>query len=164
MKIIHIGPDSQFVQFLSKIFEELAPGENHYLVTGASAAGDFRYPTCGSGKTISVQGKRGLASIPLHVRSCDMVIAHGMGLHAVAAFMASPRAAVRVWSGWGYDYYGDDSDSSAGLMKPDTLALMRRYKINKPNPSGLQKLARKLISLGTKSAARRTDFFGAHPI
>ena len=161
MKIIHIGPDSQFVQFLSKIFEEVAPGANHYLVTGASAAGDFRYPPCGGGTTVSVQGKQGLASLPLYVRSCDMVIAHGMGPHAAAAFIASPRNAVRVWSGWGYDYYGDDNDSSAGLLKPDTIALMSGENVIKPNPSPMRKLARQLISLGIQAAARRTDFFSA---
>ena len=161
MKIIHIGPDSQFVQFLSTIFEEFAPGANHYFVTGASAAGDFRYPVCGGGKTVSIQGKRGLASVPLYVRCCDMVIAHSMGPHAAAAFMASPRSAVRVWSGWGFDYYGDDTDSSADLIKPDTMAIMRDEKLKIQNPPPMRKLARKIISSGIHSAARRTDYFSA---
>lgn len=161
MKIVHIGPDSQFVQFLSKVFEELAPGANHYLITGTSAAGDFRYPTCASGKPISVQGKLGLLTVPLYVRSCDMVIAHSMGPHAVAAFMASPRNVVKVWSGWGFDYYGDDTDSSTGLLKPDTVALMREEKVKKPNPTPMRKLTKKIVSSGIQAAARRTDFFSA---
>ncbi len=161
MKIIHIGPDSQFIQFLSRKFEELAPGKNYYLVTSHSAAGGFRYPNFGEGKTISVQGKRGLASIPLHVRSCDMVIAHGMGPHAVVAFIASPRTAIRVWSGWGYDYYGDDSDPSAGLLKPETAALTRTNTAKKNTTSQLKNLARKLISFGVKLTARQTDYFSA---
>ena len=161
MRIIHIGPDSQFIQYLSGVFEAAAPGASRYLITGASSTGRLRFPVHGGAVSISVPGKLGAASIPLHVGSCDMIIAHGMGPHSVAAFLSSPRKTVRVWSGWGFDYYGDDRDPTAGLVSPGTSALMTDEALPSARHSGLKKAARQMLAYATRKAAKRTDYFSA---
>lgn len=161
LKIIHIGPDSQFIQFISGVFEAAAPGSNRYLVTGASAASSLRFPVHAGAVSILVPGKRGAASIPLHVRSCDMIIAHSMGPHGVAAFLSSPRKTVRVWSGWGFDYYGDDRNPNAGLVSPATNALMNDATLTENRQSEINNIAKQVISYARKIAAKRTDYFSA---
>lgn len=161
LRIIHIGPDSQFIQFISRFFEEAAPGANRYLITDASPAGSFRFPVCADAMSIPVPGLRGAALVPLHVRSCDMIIVHGMGPHGIAAFLSSPKKTVRIWSGWGFDYYGDLRNSSAGLLLPATSALLDNATLRGKRSSKTKKIAKKMFVLAKKSAAKRTDFFSA---
>lgn len=161
VKIIHVGPDSQFIQFISEVFEAAAPGASQYLVTGTSIPGKLRFPVSSGALSISVSGKRGAASIPLHVHACDMVIAHGMGLHGIVAFLASPRKATKVWSGWGFDYYGDEKDPNANLLSPATKELMRDEYADKNKPSAIKKISRKILSSGINKASEITNYFSA---
>lgn len=161
MRIIHIGPDSQFIQFISRFFEGAAPGANRYLITDASPTGSFRFPVCAGAMSTPVPGMRGAALIPLHVRSCDVIIVHGMGLHGIAAFLSSPKKTVRVWSGWGFDYYGDLRNSNSGLLLPATSALLDDATLMEKRSSKIKNFAKKMFACAKKSAAKKTDFFSA---
>lgn len=163
LKIIHIGPDSQFLQFISKVFEDAAPGANKYLITGRTPCegNDFQFPVNSNAISISVAGKRGIASIPLHIRPCDIIIVHGMGPHGIAAFLSSPSNAKKIWSGWGYDYYGNDYDADAGLTSEATNELINQNIISKKTISIVERLATQLISYGRAKAASKTDYFSA---
>lgn len=161
MRILHIGPDTPFIQFISGVFEAVAPGASRYLITSASAASRLRFPVHAGAVSILGSGKRGVASIPLHVRSCDMIIAHGMGLHGIAAFLSSPRNTVRVWSGWGADYYGNDRNPNAGLVSPATSALITDAALTGIFPTGIKNFAKQGIGYAKKMAAKRTDYFSA---
>lgn len=161
MKILHIGPDSQFIQYLSNVFEAAAPGASRYLITGASGVAGLRFPVHAGAVCILASGRLGAALIPLQVRSCDMIIVHSMGLHGVTAFLSSPRKTVRVWSGWGFDYYGDDRNPNAGLVSPGTSALMTDKALPNAQHSRLKKVARQMLAYATRKAAKRTDYFSA---
>ena len=161
MKILHIGPDSQFIQYLSHVFEAVAPGASRYLITGASDVSRLRFPVHAGAASILSSGRLGLVLIPLQVQSYDMIIVHGMGPHGVAAFLSSPRKTVRVWSGWGFDYYGDDRNPNAGLVSPGTSALMTDKTLPSVRYSGLKKAARQMLAFATRKAAKRTDYFSA---
>ena len=161
MKIVHIGPDSQFIQFLSRVFEEHAPGANIYLITGSSPAGDFRFPAYGDATSIRIRGRAGLASIPLHVRSADMVVVHGMGIHGAIAFNFSPRNVVKVWSGWGFDYYGNQNDPYADQLKSTTLSMVKELRLNERSSAIEKGLIKKIAASLIESAANKTDYFSA---
>jgi dTDP-N-acetylfucosamine:lipid II N-acetylfucosaminyltransferase len=123
MKITHIGPDTQFVQFISGVFESVVPGANEYIILTDPGRASLRFPIR-HGRVREVASiKRGAAKILLGARGSDMVIAHMMTPHAAIAFMAAPRAAIKVWGGWGADYYGSDESPDTGLLGPSTLAL-----------------------------------------
>lgn len=160
MKILHIGPDSQFIQFLSGVFEAAAPGASRYLITSASSKEEIRFPVHTDSVSILARGLKGAMTIPMHVRSCDMIIAHGMGPYGIAAFLASPRKAVRVWSGWGYDYYGDDQSPDTDLMSLATRALMADGAFVCP-PSMMKRFANQMTAYAQKFAANKTDYFSA---
>ena len=161
MKILHIGPDSQFIQYLSNVFEAAAPGASRYLITGASGVAGLRFPVHAGAVCIFAPGRLSAALIPLQVRSCEMIIVHGMGPHGVAAFLSSPRKTVRVWSGWGFDYYGDDHNPNAGLVSPGTNALMTDKTLPGARHSGLKQAASQMLAHATRKAANKTDYFSA---
>lgn len=161
LKILHIGPDSQFIQFLSGVFEAAAPGASRYLITSASSTEKLRFPVHTDSVSILARGVKGAMTIPMHVRSCDMIIAHGMGPYGIAAFLSSPRKAVRVWSGWGYDYYGDEHSPDTGLMSLATRALIANGAFAGPRPSKIKSLANQMVAYAQKCAANKTDYFSA---
>lgn len=83
-----------------------------------------------------------------------------MGPYGIAAFLSSPRKAVRVWSGWGYDYYGDEHRPGIGLMSPATQAVMidRDRAIR---PTVINKAVNQMALYAQHCAAKRTDYFSA---
>lgn len=158
-----MGPDSQFLQFISEIFEAAAPGANQYLITGKFSAkkANFRFPVLSNYDSISVAGVCGVASVPLYVRSCDIVIAHGMGPHGIVAFLSSPRSAKKIWSGWGFDYYGNDYDTDADLISPATHEFIKFNIDNNKQNSIFSETTTKIISYGRHKAAKITNYFSA---
>jgi hypothetical protein len=161
MKIIHIGPDDQFIQFIADVFEEVAPGVNHYLITELLSK-ELRHLTLQTDDfTVIGSGKKGLLSIPKHVKSCDMIIVHGMGIHGIVAFLASPRKTLRVWSGWGFDYYGNNIDSKMGLLSQSTKNLISEKKSDRVKISFLKFIKRALFKQAVMIATKKTDYFSA---
>lgn len=161
MRIIHIGPDSQFIQFLSGVFESVAPGASRYLITSASHSEELRFPPHSDSVQILARGVRGVMAIPMYVQSCDMIIVHGMSPYGVAAFLTSPSNTVRVWSGWGFDYYGDAPNPDEGLLSPATSAVMSAVAVVKPRSLAAMNMARHMLAYATKKAANRADYFSA---
>ncbi len=162
LRILHIGPDSQFIQFLSGVFEAVAPGASRYLITGTSTAGEPRFPVHSKAACIYVSGVRGVAAIPLHIHRCDMIIAHGMSPQGMVAFLASPKSVIRIWSGWGFDYYGSNDDPEAGLISIATKNLLdSQGLIARSRYSMLKRLLGKAHAYAATKAAERTDFFSA---
>jgi len=90
-----------------------------------------------------------------------MIIAHGMGPYGIAAFLSSPRKAVRVWSGWGGDYYGDEHSSDTGLISHATKAMMADAALVCPRTAMIKSPANQMIAYAKKFAANRTDYFSA---
>ena len=163
-RIIHIGPDSQFVQFAARTFEEASPGANSYIiVTGTSTRPDSLHHPIQAGPVWSVSTNL-LAAAPRLIRAAraaDVIVAHAMTRHSVVAFGASRRRAVRVWSGWGYDYYGSDSDPAADLLEPMTADLVQGLSPRSRWLPPVRAVARSAFSRLLHHAARRADVFSA---
>src|SRR5689334_3981710 len=55
-----------------------------------------------------------------HIRHFDAIVVHEMDSYAALATVLSRKAAVTVWSGYGWDYYGDSMSPFTGLLDPLT--------------------------------------------
>lgn len=161
LKILHIGSDSPFIQFLSGVFEELAPNTSHYLITSADSKDTLRYPVRSDSVQILPRGLLGLVTIPWCVQKYDAIIVHGMSPYGVVAFLASPQRTVRVWSGWGYDYYGSQRDPDEGLLSQATQLLISEDNAKSDQHSLKSVFLQRIVEPGKGYAARRTDFFSA---
>ena len=120
LKIVHIGPDSPHLRFAANTFESVAPGANEYLVVGT--AGALRYPVSHGVVTVVSPSPLGVLSILARRPKGDLIVAHSMTAHATAAFARAGRRTATVWSGWGYDFYGPETEGS--LLGPKTRALV----------------------------------------
>lgn len=161
MKIVHIGPDSQFIQFLSGVFEEVAPGASTYLVTSTSPRAELQFPIRTGTVRILERGLRGAMLIPMLVRGCDLVIVHGMSPYGMVAFCLGSSNMARVWSGWGFDYYGDDLDPAAGLVTDATRSLVGDGFRAESFWSSVTILKSRVSQYLQHCVAKRTDYFSA---
>ena len=166
MRILHIGPDTQFVQFAAVAFESVAPGANEYIVIGRSGQGTIDYPVPGGPMHVVSPDARGVAAAFARYREHDLVVAHSMTLHAAAVFTRAHKKTVTVWSGWGYDYYSNDPSESEDLFGPQTRELVERLaRSGASRPPVLRRTAGALwgsfARFLTRRAAARSDYFSA---
>lgn len=164
MRITHIAPDSQFTQFLAEFFEAAMPGANEYVILTASGNGPLRYPIRYGRVRVVSSRVHGVACMPFSVRRSSMIIAHSMSPHAAFTFAVACPSTIKVWSGWGFDYYGSDESTDTGLLGPLTLELAA--SLREARRSGLlrsirRRLWRGAIRRATHHAAGRTDIFSA---
>lgn len=159
MKITHIGPDSLFVRIASEVFESVAPSANEYIILTDSSKGSLRFPIEQGRVRVVSSLTRGAARIPFDIRASDMIVAHSMTPLAAVAFVSARPSTVKVWSGWGWDYYGSDESTEAGLLGASTSELStslisafdRRMKVFK----------HRILSGVVHRAAAKTDCFSA---
>lgn len=158
MRILHIGPDSQFLHYFVSRMEELSPGENELLVLtpqGPRAAPGTKAPV----PTTELSDRpRYVPQAIARARTADVVIAHSMTQLAALVLAVLPPRVVTVWSGWGYDYYSDDRRGNGGLLGPETCDLMR----DRTHAVDLRSRVRSaMVDLARRRTARRTDYFSA---
>lgn len=165
MKITHIGRDSQFLSFVSDVFESVAPGANRYIVLSDSEQGTIRYPMAGDKVQVVPSQLRGAWRVPFDVRSSDMIIAHSMTPHAAIAFASARSRTLKVWSGWGFDYYGSDEDLDHGLLGDKTSALSESLGgalgQQLTNQALRGRLASGVVARVAHRTAASTDYFSA---
>jgi dTDP-N-acetylfucosamine:lipid II N-acetylfucosaminyltransferase len=162
VKILHLGIDSPFVDFLVGAFERHATGCNELTVisgaepearTGAFAGPRAWVPPV-AGEVDRVRDRAAEA---------DVVVVHAMSDFAALVCAELPPPTVLVWSGFGYDYYV--GRTAAEMIGPATLRLVERRLGLVPDGNGrlvppdqvdlLKPLA---VDLVRQQAARRTDF------
>jgi dTDP-N-acetylfucosamine:lipid II N-acetylfucosaminyltransferase len=161
LKIVHIGPDSQFLQFIANVFESVVPGANEYVVVGASDDGSLRHPLPRGAVEVVSPSRRGVIGVLARRRRCDLIVAHSMTPHAAAAFARAGKTTVTVWSGWGFDYYGNRE-----LLGPRTRELAAELA---QSPAGTRRLLPRMLGSAwyvfarglTRRAAARADYFSA---
>jgi dTDP-N-acetylfucosamine:lipid II N-acetylfucosaminyltransferase len=164
VRILHIGTDSPFLQFAAEAFEAVAPGANRYIVVTPAGGPALHRPASGDIVTVP-NSARGVLSLLRQGADADLIVAHAMTVHAAAVFARAGRRAATVWSGWGYDYYGDDPGDGEGLYGPLTRELLDRLAASRPAASPIRSrvlapwhsFSRRLVA----RAARRADFFSA---
>ena len=167
LRITHIGPDSEFVRFASEIFESVAPGTNEYIILTGSDNRSVRFPPRRGRIRVVSSGIRGTAPVPFAVRGSDIIIAHSMSPHAALAFATARPRTLKVWSGWGFDYYGSDDSPDFGLLGHSTLQLSSALGSSIGDLNVIKALRRKIsrsvIRQITHHAAAKTDYFSAIP-
>lgn len=163
MKITHIGPDSQFLTFTSELFEAAAPGANNFIIVGGSRHGRLNHPIPHGHVRVVSSGALNSFRMLWLSRNSDMIIAHSMTPHSAIVFLCSPAKTKKVWSGWGFDYYGLDEDPSAGLLGPSTAALVKP-PARRDVGLALQlrgRFLRRISRWLTRKAAVKADYFSA---
>ncbi len=68
---------------------------------------------------------------------------------------------LRVWSGWGYDYYGDEDSPDSGLMSHETKDLISGSAMEFSHPLISKRPVSRTKSCANKFVARKTDYFSA---
>jgi dTDP-N-acetylfucosamine:lipid II N-acetylfucosaminyltransferase len=159
MKIAHLFPDSPFLSFTADAFETVAPGTNTFLVY--ALRGDVArhgLPATATVQTV-VNDARGLDEASSVVAGSDIAIFHSVGAFGARALAAAPSRTLKVWSGWGGDYYGSGLSGATGLLGPQSA---RYYRLSRTLPGKVQRTYRHVkSSLPLGAAARAADVFSA---
>lgn len=129
-KILHVGADTQFLHFLAQDFEEVAPGCNSYILVTSNAKSSISIEKghcylMPSGEMILTRIIK-LLSLIWRTRQYDILITHGLTLSGMAALLVSPRQVVKVWSGFGADYYGHGYEGTRNLLRSKTRQVTDR--------------------------------------
>lgn len=159
IRIAHLFPDSPFLPFTAEVFEAVAPGANTFVVYAPT--GDIsRHALPESAKVETVQrGATGLEQASRLLNDSDIAVFHSVGAFAARALIATPRDTLKVWSGWGGDYYGSAFAPTAGLLGPLTA---RYARTRLTLPGKVVRMYRNLrSSLPLGAAARAADVFSA---
>lgn len=159
--ILHIVIDHRFINCAYRVFEEVSPGNNIFLIVGET--GKVRYT-----ENIPIQiisDKMFLSkSFSQSLVKFDMVIFHWMHDLNLRLITKIPEKVKLVWIAWGGDYYdliteGDESK----LFQPITKSLFERNtKKNSDSTTGkIKKIATRLISKKIKKSEiiNRIDYF-----
>jgi len=155
VRILHVGSDSAFVDFLRGYFERAAPGQNELRRYPKAAPGGGVVAMARAATTYALQ----LARIAGAARRADVVVAHMMSLPSALALLSAPRRAFRVWSGWGADYYGAGTAETEGLLGPRSALMVAELGLDRGPQGG--RAVRALTTWTVERAIRATDAFSA---
>lgn len=159
LRIAHLFPDSPFLSFTADIFDHAAPGANRFLVH--SARGDLSrhgLPATVEAEVITPDAD-GAASARSVLAASDIAIFHSVGGFAAQILGTLPSSTLRVWSGWGGDYYGSNAWPTSGQLGPQTSRWERRRMTL---PGRMLRMRRNLIGARPFGpAARASDVFSA---
>jgi dTDP-N-acetylfucosamine:lipid II N-acetylfucosaminyltransferase len=145
--------------FISEVFESVAPGSNEYVIEALSDSRSERFPIRVGQVHRVPAGLRGLARVRSKVRYSDIVIAHSMGVQGAVGLAWARPGALRVWSGWGGDYYGSDVSRDSGLLGSSTLELSSSLSASLARTLGAAK--GRIRGAIRREAAKRTDYFSS---
>ncbi|MGV8970511.1 MAG: TDP-N-acetylfucosamine:lipid II N-acetylfucosaminyltransferase [Microbacteriaceae bacterium] len=123
--IAHLIPDTAFLPFVVNSFDEALPTQNIFYVYGSGASLDrHSLPSHVRVEAIGVT-PTDLDRVVTAFSTHGVAISHTMSTFSAQAIVAAPQSTLRVWSGWGGDYYGNTFDEKAGLLGPQTKRLIR---------------------------------------
>jgi dTDP-N-acetylfucosamine:lipid II N-acetylfucosaminyltransferase len=123
--VTHLIPDTPFLPFVVDTFEAAAPGENAFHVYGASKGLErHRLPSHVPVNVIET-GASDLVHVGRAFAQSKVAIVHTMSTFSAEAMRAAPSSTLKVWSGWGGDYYGTAFNGMSGLLGPRTSRLVR---------------------------------------
>lgn len=145
------------MEFTATAFEEVAPGDNVFVGVGV-APNELHVP-----RTARVEGvaadRAGMQRLAQLIAQSRIVIFHAVTHKVARALASAPPSVLRVWSGWGWDYYGTTFNGSRGLLGPTTRRLVNRTL----GPTAGVSRAIYTLRFGPvlHAAARATDVFSA---
>lgn len=165
-KILHVGADTQFLHFLAQDFEEVAPACNSYMLSTSNLKGNISIEYGNSyimplGEMVLTRIIK-LLSIIWIVRKYDIVITHGLTLAGMVALLVSPRRVVKVWSGFGADYYGHGYKGIRYLLGSRTCQVTDRlYSDGKLTSAKQNRIKSWMLKALRIMAISRADYFSA---
>ena len=155
--ILHVLNDGWFMDVVGWAFEEAAPGANTFVAVGFDPH-DVRVPHTAHvmGVGNDVAGLRELNSL---IAQSRVAVFHNVSETLAATLASAPPSTLRVWSGWGGDYYGSTYDNYAGQLAPATRKLVH----SAVRPTYWAGRALRALRLGPvlSSAAKASDVFSA---
>lgn len=126
--VVHLIPDTTFLPFVVGAFTEALPGDNVFLVYGATKGLERHGLDPGARVEAIDSDARGRARVNDLFASSKVAISHSMSTFAAEAIASVPSTTLTVWSGWGGDYYGNAFNETAGLLGPRTSRIMRKNR------------------------------------
>lgn len=156
MKILHVGPDSHFTQYLGSQFENAAPGSNVFAFV--SPREKVRHLVGGATNFVVNPGSvGGMGGLLRAAHACDALVAHGMTREAALLF-AVLKKPVKIWSGWGFDYYGDGVRSKYSLLRPLTKQHAQSFAARRSRFKKVGEISNTWLK---RRAIAAVDFFSA---
>lgn len=158
MKILHIGPDDPFVQFLGGKFESVSRGANIFITISSTRTVKYSVP---GARHVIVRPKsfdllRIFFSLATNV---DAIVAHSLTHEAAFLFSALKRP-VKIWSGWGFDYYGSENANETTLLDADTRDYVQQIQGNICKRT-LRNILQKVNNIIWSAAVKSIDYFSA---
>lgn len=117
-QILHILNDEWFMETTGWAFETAAPGSNTFVAVGFDPA-PVSVPASASVVGVA-HDAAGLKQLSSMIANSRVAIFHNVSPRIAGALGSAPASVLRVWSGWGGDYYGSTFDAYAGQLAPMT--------------------------------------------
>lgn len=158
MKILHIGPDNPFVQFLGGKFESLSRGANVFITISRTKT--VKYSVLGARHIIVRPKSSDILRIFFSLATkADAIVAHSL-THEAAFLFSFLKRPVKIWSGWGFDYYGTEYANGTTYLDVDT----RDYVLQIQGSVGkraLRNTLQKINNVIWSTAIKSIDYFSA---
>ncbi|MBX3308851.1 MAG: TDP-N-acetylfucosamine:lipid II N-acetylfucosaminyltransferase [Cryobacterium sp.] len=157
LPIVHVITSPSFINFVASVFEEVALGGNAIAAVNVSAR-ELSVPNTARVESFTSAGPD-LARLQELILESRVAIFHNVSPGIAKVLAHAPPSVLRVWSGWGGDYYGSTFDSNARLLGPRT----RRLVNSTVRPTFWAGRAVHALRYQPKlqAAARSTDVFSA---
>lgn len=156
-QILHVVTSPSFLSSTANAFEEAAPKRN--LFVGVDLAAEaLRVPETARVEVVK-SDRPGRERLKELVAQSQIAVFHSVTPKVAGVLATAPSSVLRVWSGWGGDYYGTTFDSSAGLLGSAT-----RHLVNSAlRPTFWAGRAVHTLRFGStlNAAARAADVFSA---
>lgn len=121
--VTHLIPRSSFLPFVASVFQEALPGGNRFLVYGTDVVPDLAY---GVSAELIPSSDADVDSVVEQMAGSDVAVVHNLSTFSAQVLARLPDSTLRVWSGFGGDYYGSRLDPMAGLLGRATARRERR--------------------------------------
>lgn len=156
--VSHLIPFSTFLPFVVSTFEEAIPSGNRFMVYGSGDLARYALPPQVRVEMLDTDSA-GLEGAKVALAESRIAVIHSMSTFSAMALAATPSSTLRVWSGWGGEYYGSRLNPTARLLGRATARLERgRTGLR---DKALNAYSSRYVDQLYRAAAAATDVFSA---
>lgn len=156
-RILHVLNDAWFMQTTGWAFEEVASGANTFVAVGFDPA-EVSVPDTAAVVGVS-DDRAGKEELHHLIAQSRVAVFHNVSLKIAGALAAAPPSVLRVWSGWGGDYYGTAYNTYADQLEPATRKVV--HGAVRPTFWAGRALHSLRVTPVLRAAARAADVFSA---
>jgi len=159
--ILHIVPDEKFIDTAYRSFEAANLDNNEFVIIGKKHL--LRYIKKTPIRFIE-RREFGSKKFVDSLKNYDMVCLHWMDDAKMQLLARADQSVKFVWIGWGGDYYDLITGDTTKLLKPKTLALSQKHRIQASSlslKSKIKQIIKKIIykKIEKQHIINRIDFF-----